>query len=213
MLIDCPHCQARVNGEVRKLDAHYESEPGNDCPIAGYRVGLLNCPECGHILVGHQTLFKPAGFDAINDPEEWSGAVRVWPDPVSQLAISIPESVRACLLEAHKCLHATAYTACVAMSGRAIEAMCRHFGTKRETLFEGLKELHDRGVIDKRLYEWGDELRKHRNLAAHASGAKFNLTDAKDLYDFSTAICDYVFVLTEKFESFKKRQAQQAAQA
>jgi hypothetical protein len=59
----------------------------------------------------------------------------------------------------------------------------------------------------------GDELRKHRNLAAHASGAKFILTDAKDLYDFSTAICDYVFVLTEKFESFKKRQAQQAAQA
>jgi hypothetical protein len=81
MLIDCPHCQARVNGEVRKLDAHYESEPGDDCPTAGYR-----------------------------------------------------EALRACLLEAHKCLHANAYTACVAMSGRAIEAMCRHFGTKRETL-------------------------------------------------------------------------------
>lgn len=76
-----------------------------------------------------------------------------------------------------------------------------------------MKELHDRGIVDKRLYEWGDELRKHRNLGAHASGAKFNLTDTKDLYDFSTAICDYVFVLAEKFESFKKRQAKQEAQA
>ena len=213
MLIDCTHCQARVNGEVLKLDAHYESEPGDDYPTAGYRVGLLNCPECRHILVAHQILLKPGGFDAMGDPDEWSGAVRVWPDPVSQLAMSIPESVRACLLEAHKCLHATAYTACVAMSGRAIEAMCRHFGTKREMLFEGLKELHEREVIDKRLYEWGDELRKHRNLAAHASGVKFNLVDAKDVYDFSTAICDYVFVLTAKFDSFKKRQADEEAKA
>jgi hypothetical protein len=85
--------------------------------------------------------------------------------------------------------------------------MCRHFGTKRQTLFEGLKELHERGVIDKRLYEWGDELRKHRNLAAHATGANFNLIDAKDLYDFATAICEYVFVLTAKFEAFKNRQS------
>ncbi len=121
--------------------------------------------------------------------------------------MSIPETIRTCLLEARKCLHATAYTACVAMSGRAIEAMCRHFETKKETLFEGLKELHERSVIDARLYQWGDELRKHRNLAAHATGAKFALADAKDLYDFSTAICDYVFVLTQKFEDFKKRQA------
>jgi hypothetical protein len=59
------------------------------------------------------------------------------------------------------------------------------------------------------LYEWGDELRKHRNLAAHASDVHFNLADAKDLYDFSTAICEYVFVLTEKFEAFRKRQAAQ----
>jgi hypothetical protein len=93
------------------------------------------------------------------------------------------------------------------MSGRALEALCRHFATKKDMLFEGLKELHEQGIIDKRLYEWGDELRKHRNLAAHACGVKFNMTDAKDLYDFSSAIWDYVFVLTEKFEAFKKRQA------
>ena len=213
MLIDCPHCQARVNGEVLRLKAHYEGEDGDPFPTSGYQVGLLNCPECKHVLVAHQTLVKPGGFDSTEEPDEWSSAVRVWPDPVSQLANSIPESVRACLLEAYKCLHATAYTACVAMSGRAIEAMCRHFSTKRDMLFEGLKELHERGVIDKRLYEWGDELRKHRNLAAHASGVKFNLTDAKDLYDFSTAICDYVFVLSEKFESFKKRQSEQGGKA
>ena len=84
------------------------------------------------------------------------------------------------------------------------------FGQKA-TLFEGLKELHERQIIDTRLYQWGDELRKHRNLAAHASDAQFALNDAKDLHDFATAICEYVFVLTGKFESFQKRQAKTEA--
>jgi hypothetical protein len=202
MLIDCTHCQARVNAEVVKLAAYRDPELWPD----SYQLGLLRCPECKHLLLSQQALLRPGETDF--DEDEWSNnASRVWPEPVSQLAMSIPETIRTCLLEARKCLHATAYTACVAMSGRAIEAMCRHFSTKNEMLFEGLKELHERGVIDARLYQWGDELRKHRNLAAHATDAKFALADAKDLYDFSTAICDYVFVLTEKFEDFKKRQA------
>jgi hypothetical protein len=211
MLIDCTHCQARVNAELLKA-AEYRAEDWPD----SYQVALLRCPECKHLLVGEQALLKPEGYNHPfeEDPEKWSDASRVWPEPTPQLlALSIPETIRTCLLEARKCLHATAYTACVAMSGRAIEAMCRHFGTKKDMLFEGLKELHEKGIIDKRLYEWGDELRKHRNLAAHASGANFNLVDAKDLYEFSTAICEYVFVLTAKFEEFRKRQLKQEAQA
>jgi hypothetical protein len=210
MLIDCTHCQARVNAEELKLAAYqYEEWAWPD----SYRIGLLRCPQCSHVLVGLQDVLEPAGFSAEDAPAKWSEARRVWPEPFSAVALAIPETIRTCLVEARKCLHATAYTACVAMSGRGVEEMCRHFGTKRQTLFEGLKELHERGVIDARLYEWGDELRKHRNLAAHASGANFNLIDAKDLYDFATAICEYVFVLTAKFEAFKKRQSAREQQA
>lgn len=223
MLIDCTHCQARVNAEVLNTAERLISS-NEGWPDDSYQVALLRCPECRHLLVSQQ---KPVWFAGLapEDPdlldviegepvvEKWSVASRVWPEPVSELAMSVPATILTCLLEARKCLHGTAYTACVAMSGRAIEAMCRYFNTKSDMLFEGLKELHEQGVIDKRLYEWGDELRKHRNLAAHASGAKFNLTDAKDLYDFATAICEYVFVLTAKFESFKKRQAKQEEQA
>lgn len=203
MLIDCTHCHARVDGEV--LEA---AEYLDEVPWDSYRLALLRCPACTHLLVGEQS---PFAYDDSHEPAEWSLASRVWPEPVSDLAHSIPATIRANLIEARKCLHATAFTACVAMSGRAIEAMCRHFSTKKETLFEGMKELHERQIIDTRLYQWGDELRKHRNLAAHASDAQFALNDAKDLYDFATAICDYVFVLTAKFESFQKRQASTAA--
>ncbi|MGA8025963.1 MAG: DUF4145 domain-containing protein [Bryobacteraceae bacterium] len=187
MLIDCTHCQARVNGEILKLAAYHHPEEWT----SDYQIALLRCPECNHLLVGEQAILRPSETDAgaftIAD-EEWLPPSRVWPEPVTMLLeLSIPDTIRVCLLEAQKCLHATAYTACVAMSGRAIEAMCGHFSTKKDMLFEGLKELHERGVIDRRLYEWGDELRKHRNLAAHASGVDFNLLDAKDLYEFSTA--------------------------
>jgi hypothetical protein len=205
MLIDCPHCQARVDGKILQQAGHHEPVAWPD----SYQIALLRCPECAHLLGGEQFLELPEGYEHDDSKEVWGGIHRVWPEPISHLPHAIPESIRACLLEARKCLQATAYTACVAMSGRAIEAMCGHFGTKKKMLFEGLKELHEREIIDKRLYEWGDELRKHRNLAAHATDAKFALVDAKDLYDFSTAICDYVFVLTEKFEAFKKRQAKQ----
>jgi hypothetical protein len=209
MLIDCTHCQARVNGETLKI-AEYHAQEWPD----RYKLALLRCPECKHLLVGEMALLDQGVDENFEDIEKWSDAARVWPEPTPQLLNwAIPEDIRVCLVEARKCLQATAYTACVAMSGRGIEEMCRHFGTKKQTLFEGLKELHEKGIIDKRLYEWGDELRKHRNLAAHASGANFNLIDAKDLYDFSTAICEYVFVLTAKFEAFKKRQAAQEAQS
>ena len=91
------------------------------------------------------------------------------------------------------------------MTGRALEAMCRHFQTKSRTLAHGLKELLDREIIDKRLFQWSEELRVHRNLAAHATDEQLSHDDAEDLYNFATAICDYVFVLNEKFDLFMKR--------
>lgn len=43
------------------------------------------------------------------------------------------------------------------------------------------------------------------NIGAHATGEKVSQQDARDLLDFTNAICDYIFVLTEKFQAFMKR--------
>jgi hypothetical protein len=88
------------------------------------------------------------------------------------------------------------------MTGRALEAMCHHFNTKGQTLAGGLRELLDREIIDKRLHQWGDELRLNRNLAAHATGKRFHAPDADALLTFALAICNYVFVLNEEFARF-----------
>lgn len=42
---------------------------------------------------------------------------------------------------------------------------------------------------------------------AHASDVKISKIDASDLLDFAIAICDYVYVLRNKFEDFMKRRA------
>jgi hypothetical protein len=91
------------------------------------------------------------------------------------------------------------------MCGRALEGVCVHFKTKNTILYAGLKELRDTKVIDERLFTWGDELRKVRNLGAHASTEKVPKDDAKDVLNFLHAICDYVFVLSRRFDSFMKR--------
>jgi hypothetical protein len=93
------------------------------------------------------------------------------------------------------------------MCGRALEGMCLEFKLSKKVLAGGLKELLDKGIIDKKIFSWGDELRKHRNIGAHATDQKNTKDDARDVLDFAIAICDYVFVLTFKFEEFMKRQA------
>ena len=71
--------------------------------------------------------------------------------------------------------------------------------------------MHENKIIDERLYEWSKELHLNRNLAAHASSEEFGKDDAEDLFNFASAICDYVFVLTEKFDRFKARRMNSGA--
>jgi hypothetical protein len=196
MLIHCPYCIARVNADSAGVVITDESESER------IRVLLLECPACHRAIVARDELVQIGGLDEENI---YSAPLRVWPQPDTDIAASIPASIRSSLVEANLCLRAGAFTGSVVMTGRALEAMCQHFKTKNKTLAQGLKELLDREVIDKRLFQWSEELRIHRNLAAHASDESFSHDDAEDLFNFGTAICDYVFVLNEKFARFMER--------
>jgi hypothetical protein len=211
MIINCPHCSARVNGEVEKLFPMFEREEDGTV-IDGFRVSLLECPSCHQPLVGREILERyeeHRGFGE-DDIVIWGGMQRVWPDPEALLDASIPEDVRVSLEEAKNCLACGGYTASVVMSGRALEAVARHFHVEkveRLMLGKGLEELHASGKIDERLYRWGKELHEHRNLAAHATAARFARADAEDLYEFANAICEYLFVLQDRFDRFMQRKA------
>ena len=198
-LIDCPYCHARATGEVCGNAYQEDSESERS------RFLLLRCPTCGNLLVAREEFLQRGELE---EPDVWSDAERIWPLPAFDVAGCVPELIRNSLEEADRCLRAGAFTASVVMTGRALEALCRHYQTKSQNLGQGLKELLDKEIIDKRLFEWGEALRVHRNLAAHATGEKFSHDEVRDLFQFAVAICDYVFVLTEKFQQFMKRKQQ-----
>lgn len=77
-------------------------------------------------------------------------------------------------------------------------------------LGKGLDELRKSNKIDERLYLWGKEIHAHRNLAAHPSGKEFSREEAEDLYEFVNAICEYLFVLQDRYDRFMQRKGNTA---
>ncbi len=195
-LIMCSTCEARVSAHIIASKEGLDKEATVPC-----RVLFLECSSCKSILLGYTELTRMGYEDwDFPDPE------RVWPNPKNSISWKVPELVRTSIEEARRCFDAHAYSACVVMCGRTLEFVCKEHGVKNWQLKKGLKELKDKGIIDGRLYEWGEALRESRNISAHATDTKVFRNDAKDILDFAIAICDYVYVLADKYESFKKRQ-------
>lgn len=92
------------------------------------------------------------------------------------------------------------------MVGRAIEALCRHFGTKSSSLGAGIRELRERDILPEQLYQWARIVQQERNATAHASGKETSEELALDLLHFAKEICNWVFILPERWENYKKRE-------
>lgn len=200
MLIECPTCDARVDAKLlaeRRYGGDEDEEPR--------RTVFLECPACHECMTASQTLLQ-VDFDR----SEYSSPSRLWPKPANNLHYSIPELTSKSLTEANKCFGARAYAACAVMCGRAIEAICAEHKTKSKNLGAGLTELRDKKIIDQRLFEWGEALREQRNIGAHANQEDISREDARDVLDFAIAICEYIFVLSHKYETFRARQAKRS---
>jgi len=194
MIIECNYCESKVDAKV--IGSHEDIEPEYG---ELSRISLVECPVCHLSLLGSQVC------NEYEDSKiEWDDATRIWPKPDNYLHWSIPDEVRNSLEEAQICFKAKAYSACAVMCGRAIEALCIQH-TKEKTLYRGLKSLKEKGIIDARIFEWGDSLRHERNLGAHATGVRTTRDDASDVLDFAVAICEYVCVLSEKYKNYQKR--------
>jgi Domain of unknown function (DUF4145) len=193
MLIECYDCKARVDAEVIAYHQQVQFD------IFRTRTYLLKCPACSAAIVGETE------EDARDGKTFWPDLTRVFPKPRRLLGSGIPDIARRSIDEAEKCIQAGAFLAATAMCGRALEAICRYHGTSDTYLGAGLKELRDKGIIDARLLQWGEELRDQRNRAAHATDETISAQDASDVLAFTYAIIDYVFLLTMKFEQFRKR--------
>ena len=195
MLIECPYCESKVDGLER--GEVFEDNPEYSYP---FKKVLVECSVCKLALLGSTEQYQ-VGLNEYR----WGALHRVWPPQDSDIDDKIPQITRIPLTEARLCFKAKAFSACAVMCGKAIEGLCKHHKTTSNNFAAALKELKERKVIDSRLFQWSEELRKHRNIGAHASNEKISKENAQDLLDFSTAICEYVFILSEKFNRFIER--------
>lgn len=207
MIVACPRCEAVVNGEELAHLEHSDTDDWTDTT----RFAFLRCPQCQGPLVaaqGGDPVFerrwdeeKKAEIDFAH--LEWGSAVRVYPSPDRRADYRLPKALKECFDEAIGCLRANLYASTALMCRKTLEGLCQLRGAKGG-LAVGLKRLHDDGVIDDRLFGWAEALREDGNLAAHDLEVRVSREGANHIVDFTEAILEYVFILTEKFEEFQQ---------
>ena len=219
-VIDCCFCNAKVAAIEKGRAEHQEWIDEIDEPW-GHRLLIGVCPKCKSLLVGEAKQIDFEGHNA--DTNGWSDVIRVFPkSPKVFFSQRIPKVVEDSLLEADRCLQAGANIAACVMLGRALEAVCRNVldaaavpdltsttlkSNKDIYLGPGIKKLLDQKIIDDRLYAWSQQLQAFRNLAAHPDPESMAITreDAFDLQTFVSAIVEYIYDLTDRYEEFKRR--------
>jgi len=198
---DCATCHKAVANKI----GYYSWIPcGEEDLFESPAVILVDCPICGN-----PSLLRAVRIDEYGT-KEWTDVVREWPAPARCLtADEMPENIKKDVQDSIKSYNANIYSACVVLCGRALERICVA-KTSEKTIYSGLKKLRENGIIDQRLYEWANALREQRNIGAHAGEEDVKKEDARDVLDFLIAICEYIFVLSKKFEDFKVRKASKA---
>ncbi|XOB41335.1 MAG: DUF4145 domain-containing protein [Candidatus Nealsonbacteria bacterium] len=203
--IDCPTCESKVGAEVLSGISFFDEGP--DVTLVVY---LLKCPVCSLPICAVSEM----EIGGVIDNPEWEEGLleRVWPYPKKNF-FDLPTSVKQSLEEAGKCFNVNANLACSVMCRRTLESLCVDLAVSAKSLPDKLKELKTEGIIDGRLAEWGEALRQMGNIGAHASKKHISKQDARDVLDFTIAICDYVYTLTGKYDKFKERQQKKQIQS
>lgn len=191
-VVDCPKCQFRVKAEITSWVGDAEDEA----------YFLLECSSCRQPIFGKASVFR----NEYNN-YDWTNSERLWPTPATaEISSSIPEAARRDIKDAQKCLSHGICSAAAVLCGRALERLIQQ-KTGAKMIGAGLAELKEKGIIDERLYAWAEALRKERNMGAHASEQETTKEDAQDVIDFTIAIFDYVYTLTEKYDKYLARKS------
>jgi Domain of unknown function (DUF4145) len=202
MLIDCTNCHTHVEAEIGGQLKYSASE---NLPAGRYM--LLRCRRCGSpLLIEQENTGNIAAGDIFDSPP-----VVLYPQSDLRVNPKAPPEIRAAAGEGINCYRARAYTAAAIMCRKTLEGVSEAHGVKERTLAASLKKMLDTDLIDKRLYEWSEQLILVGNEAAHGVGVVSSAQDARDGLDFTIGIIDYLFSYRDQFEKFKQRRAKGTA--
>lgn len=216
--VQCFHC---YNFAPQNLKAEYvhtefvEGDPDDHYSYWTYRTTFYEvdlCPNCSKITIrgrarehaGDENLTGEhlEGEDALM--HELDLAEHIYDDryfrevvlypPNTSLPIGVPESIGKVFLEATKVerVSANAYGVLI---GRVLDAVCEDKGAVNGTLGPRLKDLADKGILEKKLLELANALRDLRNIGAHWNLYELTQSEVPLLKDLCVAILTHVYTV------------------
>ena len=201
----CPACNVHV--EARVLAHHCREtvvihEDLWDPTERQYTEELFTfaaCIRCDGPLLMRERRYIMEG-NAIPQDE----ATRVYPRDTI-LPDAVPNTTAHLYREAHQAYRVKLYDSCAAMCRKTIEAVCGHYGESRGPLAGRLDRLLERGIIDRAMFEWTQELRLSGNRGAHADAKSVSRTEANDMLAFARAVLVYAFELPRRLRQARGR--------
>ena len=154
--------------------------------------GVLWCGACGEHIVVEKAEYAHEG--------DWQV---VYPIAHKVASEEIPQPIKSELEEANLCFTIGAYRACVSMCQIALEALWR------DKQVSNLKELTEKGIISKQLYERADEIRQWGNVAKHELVSEVvSQEDAEQLLAYLETLLDHVYVQPARLEALKQKRTE-----
>lgn len=183
-----------------------------------YDIFTLLCPHCKEINLikiseEWDTNSERASL-TLSEEEEKAGITIDIPRKIEHLYPPLPQfantsekakDIRDTYKEALTCFQAELYTSSVAMCRKTIELLCLYFEIEETyNLSSKLAKMREIKIIDNKLYEWVNQLKKFGNDALHTT-SKFSKEDAQDILDFTYVIVEYCIDFDYKFDRLLKR--------
>ena len=134
-----------------------------------------------------------------------------YPVEFRPLSGATPFSISRAYHEAVRARRHQLNTAAALMARRGVEAICAHEGESRGSLEAKLKKLQERGVIDQRLYDWSNVVRRVGNAGAHDTDTLVTREDADDSLAFLEALANYLYTFRDRYEKYEARREERDA--
>jgi len=158
-------------------------------------------------VLGHCALCSDPGIARAVEtgPDECDELVQLYPQRLGQGHLKLPKIVDQSYKEAIGAAASGLWLATAVMVRRTLEAIGKQFKPNARTLHEGLKAMHDQGIISDELRRWGDQLRFLGNIGAHATEDVISPQDGRDAVEFLEAIAETIYHLRPRFQAMLER--------
>ena len=188
-VILCGHCENRARMPIRAVVARIqEFSHASITWEEGDRIQVVECPACSGWTL--RRLFIHTG----REPDIGVVKSETLHPIETSIPSSLPESISSAYRAALKVKQINS-NAFGVLLGRVLEMVALDQNAPGFTLFERLKSLSESGSIPRRIAEVGHNLRKLRNIGAHAELGELTPEEVPILDQLCRAVLEYVYSL------------------